>query len=126
MTTFAQTSDNDLLLVGGKLVFVRDNAEQVAILLKNRLQFFEGEWFLDTREGVPYYTFVLVKNPDRQALERMFRGICLATPGVTQVLALTLTIDARARSLAMKLRIQTTTGEIIVGGTGQPFIVEVQ
>lgn len=124
VTVLAQTSTNDLQLTNGKLVLVEDNAEQVAILLKNRLQFFKGEWFLDAREGVPFYDLVLVKAPDRAFLARMFRNIVLDTPGVSQVLELTAELTAATRHLDVNMRVQTTTGAIIAGGTGQPFIVE--
>jgi hypothetical protein len=124
VTTFLQTSTNDFDLTSGNLVLVTDPAQQIAIVLRNRLQFFEGEWFLDTRLGVPYFQFVLVKAPDLQLITRMFTKIALGVEGVVQVLEMTPAFDAGARVLTMTMRVLTSTGAIISGGTSQPFIVE--
>lgn len=124
MTTFLQTSTNDFDLSTGNLVLVTDPAQQIAIVLQNRLQFFEGEWFLDTRLGVPYFQFVLVKNPDLQLITRMFTKIALAIEGVVQVLEMTPSFNTSARVLTMTMRILTSTGAVISGGTSQPFLVE--
>lgn len=125
MTVFAQDSNNDISFVGGKMSLVRNNAEQVAILLKNRLQFFLGEWFLDVREGIPYYDVVMVKNPDLNLLSRMFRKVILATEGVAQIDVLTTDLDAALRKLTVTIRVLTDDGFYISGGTDTPFIVEV-
>lgn len=125
MTVFAQDSNNDISFVGGKMSLVRNNAEQVAILLKNRLQFFLGEWFLDVREGIPYYDVVMVKNPDLNLLSRMFRKVILATEGVAQIDVLTADLDAALRKLTVTIRVLTDDGFYISGGTDTPFIVEV-
>lgn len=126
MTVFAQDSNNDISFVGGKMSLVRNNAEQVATLLKNRLQFFLGEWFLDVREGIPYYDVVLgVKNPDINLLARMFRRVILSTQGVAQIDTLTADLDAALRKFTVTLRVLTDDGVYISGGTDTPFIVEV-
>jgi len=117
VTTFLQTSTNDFDLSTGNLVLVTDPAQQIAIVLQNRLQFFEGEWFLDTRLGVPYFQFVLVKNPDLQLITRMFIKIALAIEGVVQVLEMTPSFNTAARVLTMTMRILTSTGAVISGGT---------
>lgn len=126
MTVFAQDSNNDISFVGGKITLVRTNADQVAILLKNRLQFFLGEWFLDVREGVPFYDVVLgVKSPDLDVIGRMFRRIILDTEGVAQILQLDASLVAATRTLTVTLRVLTDDGFYISGGTDTPFIVEV-
>lgn len=126
MATFAQDTFNDISVVNGQWVLLTDNADQVRQVLQNRLQFFEGEWFLDTRLGVPYFQFVYVKNPDLNVVDRVFRRAILSVPGLTQILELTLTPNAAARTLAVFTRVQTDEGAIIAGGTGEPFIVEVR
>jgi|SRR5882672_5111805 len=123
MSTFSQTASNDIEVVNGQWVLLTDNAQQVAQTLKGNLELFEGEWFADTRIGFPWFTFVLgVKNPDLRLIERLFRKACLATPGVAQVLELTVTL-APDRNLSVTLKVQTDEGAIITGGTGAPFIV---
>lgn len=125
MTVLGQTSGNDLDLMNGRLVLVRPISDQAAIMLGNRLRFFKGEWFLDSREGVPYLEFVLgVKNPDKNLLERLFREVILGTQGVKEILDLVVEVDAATRSLNVSMRVLADDGFVITGGTGSPFIVE--
>lgn len=124
MATFAQETDNDLKLVAGQLVLVSDAAEAAAVQLRNRFQFVRGEYFLDTRVGVPYFGFVFVKNPDLLLIRQLFRTVILGTPGIKSVPEITTTFDSSARSLSFSFRAIADSGAIITGGSGQPFIVE--
>jgi hypothetical protein len=124
VSTFAQESDNDLKLVGGQLVLVTDVAEAAAIQLRNRFRFVKGEYFLDTRQGVPYFQTVFVKNPDVLLIKQLFRSIILGTPGVRSLLEISTTFDSKLRHLSFSFRALADTGKIITGGSGQPFIVE--
>jgi hypothetical protein len=59
MSTLRCTSTNELYLrtnASGRktLQLVTDPVIAAAAKLYRRFQFFEGEWFLDTRQGVPY------------------------------------------------------------------------
>ncbi len=124
MSTFAQETDNDLQLREGKLVLLTDVAEVAATALRNRFQFVKGEYFLDTRQGVPYFGLVFVKNPDLLLIKRLFRSIILATPGVASCPELTVEFDSAARVLSFDFLAIADNGKKIVGGSGQPFIVE--
>lgn len=124
MSTFAQETDNDLKLVKGQLVLVTDPAEATAIELRNKFQFVKGEYFLDTRQGVPYFGFVFVKNPDLLLIRQLFRTIILSAQAVKRVLELTTDYDSSQRKLSFSFRAETDSGKVITGGSGQPFIVE--
>lgn len=50
-----------------------------------RLRFFKAEWFLDKRQGMPYYQVVFVKNPDLSLIQSVFRRAILTTPGVLTI-----------------------------------------
>lgn len=124
MSTFAQETDNDLALVAGQLVLVRDVAECAAIQLRNRFQFVKGEYFLDTRQGVPYFAYVFIKNPDVLLIKQLFRWVITTTPGIKAVLELVTRFDSAARKLFFSFRAQADNDKIIAGGSGQAFIVE--
>lgn len=123
MAVFAQTNDCDLLITKGQLVLVTDVAECAAIELRNKFLFVLGEWFLDTREGVPYFQKVLVKNPDVFVIRSIFSQIIRNQQGVKALLDLTVkrTTDRKA---TFSFRAQADNGKIITGGSGQAFIVE--
>lgn len=124
MSTFAQTGDGDLSLVTGQLVLVEDVAEAAAIELRNKFLFGKGEYFLDTREGVPYFERVFLKNPDVLAIRELFRSVILSVQGVKSVAELDVTFDRAQRKADFTFRAIADNGKVIVGGSGQPFVVE--
>lgn len=60
-------------------------ADALAQRLRSRYKFFLGEWFLDTRQGIPYFRDILVKNPDPSLIQSIFRKATLTTPGVLAI-----------------------------------------
>jgi len=124
VTTFAQESNNDLKLVNGQLVLVDDVAECAAIELNNKLQFVEGEYFLDTRQGVPYFTFFFVKNPDILLLRQILRNVVMSVQGIASIIDIQTSLNNATRKASFSIRARAANGKIIVGGSGQPFIVE--
>lgn len=125
MATFAQTTENDLALDKGQLVLVTDVAEEAAIVLRNRFRFVKGEYFLDVRQGVPYFDVVFVKNPDVLLVRQVFRDVILSVQGIKKIIDLRTSLDAKTRKLSFFFRAQADNGKFIIGGSGQPFIVEV-
>lgn len=91
--------------------------------LTNRFQFFLGEWFLDTRLGVPYYQNVFVKNPDLNLIGQLFQRVITQTPNVASLTTAALNFINSSRELTAQFVVKTLTGAIIEGGPGQPFIV---
>lgn len=124
MATFAQTSDFDLALDRGQFVLVTDVAEEAAIVLRNRFKFVRGEYFLDTRIGVPYFSSIFVKNPKVLLVRRIFRDVILSVQGIKRVIDLSSSLNVKTRRLLFSFRAQADNGKFITGGSGQPFIVE--
>lgn len=125
MACFLQTSApaNDLDLSSGNLVVVDSLAQETAQKLSNKFQLFLGEWFIDTRIGVPWFQQILIKNPDLSAVGQLFRKIILNTPGVASILQADLTMLTSQRKLIASFKVLVTDGSIIEGGPGVPFIV---
>jgi tRNA U54 and U55 pseudouridine synthase Pus10 len=112
-------------LTKGQLVLVTNEADQAAIEISNKLAFVLGEYFLDTRQGVPYQVLVWKKNPDLLLVKQMFRQVFLSVQTVSEVLSLDATLDKRTRELSFSFRVRSTDGRVVTGGSGRPFIVEV-
>jgi len=91
----------DLKLTDGQVTLTASLTESVAQHLYVRLRFFFGEWFLNRKEGVPYLTVILVKNPNMSTVRSLFRRIILETPGVTKVNDLTIELDTETRALTV-------------------------
>lgn len=98
----------------------RDAIAQHALI---RCRFFLGEWFLDEREGVPYYERILVANPNLPDVEEAFRRTIAETPGMASVRSLSLDFDRSTRSIAIEVEAVTTEGELITSADFGPFII---
>ena len=106
----------DLYLTDGQITLTPDAKTAVAQHIAIRLRTFFGEWFLDVREGVPYFELVLVKNPDLGRITSIFRSVILATPGVASIARLQLAHDAATRILSVSdLRIKLDDGATLTG-----------
>ena len=55
------TANNDLVIKNNDLILI-DNAERIAQQVLITLRFWLNEWFLDTRQGIPYLEYILVKR----------------------------------------------------------------
>lgn len=84
----------------GQLLFT-EGIEQARQEVQCRFGFFLGEYFLDTRQGLPYYRDVLVKNPNRETVLSLFSRTALSVPGIVQVSELTYDLDSRTRKLVV-------------------------
>ena len=111
------------LNAGGSLVEI-EGVEQVRQRLVSRLRFFRGEWFLDLRQGIPYYRDVLVKNPRSPAIRSLFRRVILDTPGVLSLPRLDLVIDERARRGQLVFEAVVEGGKIVVTPGDKDFLVD--
>jgi len=126
MSCFAQDGTGDLLLTranaGKTLTLVRDPNACAAQKLTNRFLLIQGEWFLDTRVGLPFFQFLTVKNPDVRALQQLFSKVVLSVPPIVSIDFLTVNIDPQ-RHCGVALSAKTNTGATITGGQGNSFIV---
>jgi len=96
------TSDRDLLLI--------DNAERVAQQIQIKLKFFLAEWFLDTSDGVPYFEYILVKDPNMNHIRSILRQHISEVDDVSAVTDLTLSLDRKNRTLSVEYTAETTYG----------------
>lgn len=129
MSAFTLDTANDFALAtnarGKKtLELSRDEVANGTAKLFLRFQFFEGEWFLDKREGVPYVKSLFVKNPDLSVVSQILRSIILSVPVFGRVDRLTYNYEPNTRAFAFDFEATAKTGQKITGGSGSPFIVD--
>lgn len=97
-------ADGDLIIVTG--------IDAIRQHLLIRLQFFRGEWFLDTRLGIPYFEEVLVKAPDLNVVQSLLREVIDETPGVIAISSFELDFDGVTRSLSLDFEALTDEGPL--------------
>lgn len=96
---------NDLVLSSGRTAIEQD--------LASRLRIIRGEWFLDLDRGLPYFEDLFRKGPNLNAFRAEVRETIEATPGVVELIDLTLTEDRATRSLVIDFRARTDAGELV-------------
>lgn len=92
--------------------------------IRSRLLFFRGEWFLDKRQGMPYYQAVFVKNPNIALVQSVFRQAILSTPGVKSIAKLETTLDAATRTFTLSPLEIVLTGGVVFRPQPDEFIIE--
>lgn len=110
MSDIGLTQDGDLLFVNGSLVLVT-GGDAIIQNLTIRLQFFLGEWFLDTRLGMPYFQDVLVKNPNLVLVRGIFRVAITSTPGVKSLEEFEFAFDSPTRKLRLDFIVRRTDND---------------
>ena len=98
--------NNSFVLIGLTASTSLDEIEQN---LKQRLRVFLGEWFLDQREGLPYFEHILVKAPDPVVLDTVFKRVIIGTAGVLELLSFDLNLDTTNRKLTVSFKVEIKT-----------------
>lgn len=82
---------------GGSLKTVTDG-EAVAQRVRQHIEFYQGEWFLDTEVGVPWFQFIFVEPFDQSTAETFLKAEILDVEGVAEITEFVVSVDKRARS----------------------------
>lgn len=112
----------DLALENGDVVII-DGRDQIRQAIFCNFRFFLAEWFLDLREGVPYFQEILVKSPNLETVSSAFREALRKTPGVTEINLFELELDTANRRLLFRFEVSTDDGLIRVTPADSAFIV---
>ena len=100
-------------------------AAAIAQRLRVRLQFFKREWFLDQRQGMPYFEAVLIKNPDLTLVQSLFRRAILATPGVLSIAKFRTNFDRANRTFTLNPLEMMLTSGVVFRAQPNEFILTV-
>lgn len=104
-------ASNDLVIKNNDLILI-DNAERVAQQVLITLRFWLGEWFLDTREGVPYLEYILVKNPNMSHIKQILTEKINSVDGVNSIVFLDFDFRRITRELYVDFEVDTDYGLI--------------
>ncbi len=109
---FLQTADGDLDFSEG-LRFTPDLATYVQQCLRVNLSTFLGEWFLDTRLGLPFFRVTAGRRFDPALVDAMYRQAVQKTNGVASVDAVELDFDRTRRVLAVNIACTAADGSAV-------------
>lgn len=98
--------------------FIR-GPELLGMKIGARLRFFQAEWFLDQRLGVPYRRRIFRKGVSAQEARFVLRQVVAETPGVRSVDRFSVEPGARARELVGTYAVTAEDGTTVEGTTEQ-------
>lgn len=102
-------SNDDLAIENNDLILL-DGLEAIQQDVDNSLSFFQGEWFLDLRWGVPYYQDILGKKPRLNVIKSILTEAILKVNGISTVFDLEVDFDGNTRILSVSFRASTVEG----------------
>ena len=100
---------NDLLFQKYDLSLI-DGLDQIRQKLKIRLQFFYGEWYLDTIQGIKYFDEIFIKNPTLSRVQSILKSAITDTQGVNELLSMNVALDNSERQLTVNFTVNTIYG----------------
>ena len=87
----------------------QERTEVVAQRLFILLRSFQGEWFLNTTYGIPYWN-ILGMKVSKARVDSIFQQKILAEQGVAEIVSFDSTIDRRGYSLSFSVKV--LSGEV--------------
>lgn len=108
--------DGDISKVGFDFALTQTNADYIQQKLWIKFKTFLGELWLNIEQGIPYHEAVLVKDPDLQFINTVFKDTILEEPLIDSLLSFDITqFDTVNRRITFSWKALLTTGEIVEG-----------
>jgi hypothetical protein len=94
-------NNGDLAIESGDFVLL-DGVDAIAQDCDVRLNFSQGEWFLDQRLGVPYFQKILGQKPRISAVTQIIQDAILTTPGILSISDFRIDYNGTTRLLSIE------------------------
>jgi len=111
MTDIRLNSNGDIDISGSVISLTDPGAESTAQRLFIKLRTFKTEWVYNTDFGVDYFGKVFTKGPAKALVDAEFRSKIVNTPGVSQLIRFTSTINQATREYTLDFTVVDESGE---------------
>lgn len=110
-------NDGDLTLASGDFVFV-DESYRVAQAIETTLRTLQGEWFLNTAFGVPYFQSILgQKMISIDIYDALIRAAVVGVDDVNRILEFSSSFDHAQRVYSVTFKADTIFGPVDFEGS---------
>lgn len=103
-------ADGDMTFGRGGLNYLVDSPDMVRQNVLTRMRLAQGEWFLDTAEGTPWFQQILDKGTN-QTYDLAVQTRVLETVGADGIIGYSSVYDSEKRSLTIDMLLQTIYSE---------------
>lgn len=104
------------ILVEGQDLATISGIDAIEQHLKQRFQFFKGEYKHDYTRGIPYHDEFFKKNPNPIVMDSILKDVILDTPGVVELLSFTIELNDSTRILDINFKVDTDSGVLNYNG----------
>jgi len=108
--------NGDYTLTGTGNDYYADNAQAVGQLIQTGLALFQGEWFLDTSQGMPWRTEVLGKYT-APGYDTIIKEQIRSTLGVQSITSYSSSYDPARRALTVNVSAESVYGPVTLATT---------
>lgn len=105
------TETNELVFENNDIVLC-SGVDQLVQNIKIKLNFFLGEWFLDTTKGLPFFEDILVRNPNFPNIDNIIKANILETDGALELIEYTSSYNKITRTYTIHFKINSIFGEV--------------
>ncbi len=102
--------NHDILFDGTDCELTKVETESLSQRLKVKLMTFQGEWFLDVNEGIPYFQSIFGKNRAKETIDAIFKRAILGEPEVLSILSFYSEITPE-RHYQLQFTVKSSSGE---------------
>ena len=80
--------------------------------LRQRLRFFVDEWFLDQIAGLPFYTDILIKNPNIDSIDSIIKAEIKETESIIEIIEYDSVLDSALRGFTVTFKARSEFGVV--------------
>lgn len=85
MSDIKLDDNGDIELTSGLASLITTEERFTQQRLKIKLSLYQGEWYLDLSEGIPYFQTILQKSTPVAVVDSLFRQEILNDPSITEI-----------------------------------------
>jgi hypothetical protein len=112
------------VIIGDDIGDQEDYSQMILQRVYCKLQIAVGEWYLDQRQGVPWYGRILAKGITAPAIKRIVKLAIESVPGVQSVDTISVTLNKTNRTATIRFSGTTDTGSVVTNEQlDKPFII---
>ena len=109
------TQNNDLAIIANNFALTQNNSDiEIEQRLRQNLQTFLGEWFLDILIGIPYLQLVYVKGVAAILIESAFKDAITNTQGVEALTSFDpIDLNLSTREITVSFSVRTINNAVL-------------
>lgn len=106
-------ANGDYVFGHGSIDFLVNSSAAVGQAIETALRLIQGEWFLDTLAGVPYYTQILGYNT-QSLYDTVIKNAIRNVQGVVSIVSYSSFLNAATRVLSISATVNTQFGQTAI------------